>query len=188
MGDFAIGSRETLRDGQGLNEAIAQMAEAIGTAGRLDNLALVGIQRRGVPLAERLRGAMGPEAAERVPLGRLDITLYRDDLSSLGPQPIVGPTAIPFDVAGREIVLVDDVLFTGRTVRAALDALLAHGRPAAVRLAVLVDRGWRELPIQADVAGLRVETTLRQVVEVSLRETDGDDRIELCTRRQEGER
>ncbi|MBN1475181.1 bifunctional pyr operon transcriptional regulator/uracil phosphoribosyltransferase PyrR [Candidatus Sumerlaeota bacterium] len=149
--------------------------------GGFDDLALVGIRRRGVPLAQRLQHLLSPSRPDAIPLGQLDITLYRDDLSSLGPQPIIGPTDLPFDVDGRTIVLVDDVIFTGRTVRAALEALVSYGRPHAVRLAVLVDRGHREYPIQPDAVGLRVETDPNQVIEVRLTETDGQECVDLLT-------
>jgi pyrimidine operon attenuation protein/uracil phosphoribosyltransferase len=185
MADQAAVTREVIFDADSMREALRAMAARLLASARADQISLVGIQRRGVPLAQRLRQELAPTNPEGIPLGILDITLYRDDLSSLGPQPIVGPTHIPFDVDGHTIVLVDDVLFTGRTVRAALEALLAFGRPRAVRLAVLVDRGHREIPIQADVAGFTVETTPGQVVEVHLAEIDGDDGIELVTREEE---
>lgn len=161
-----------------VNEMAAKIREM---APDLSNLALIGIQRRGVPLATRLREALAPDNPESISLGRLDITLYRDDLSTLGPQPIVGPTHLPFDVDDRTIVLVDDVLFTGRTVRAALEAVISWGRPRAVRLAVFVDRGHREIPIQADIVGMTIETTLDQIVEVQLLEIDPKERIVLVT-------
>lgn len=160
---------------------VNEMADEIRALTPDNHIALVGIQRRGVPLAERIREALTPGDTETIPLGHLDITLYRDDLSTLGPQPIVGPTHLPFDVDNRTIVLVDDVLFTGRTVRAALEAVISWGRPRAVRLAVLVDRGHREIPIQADIVGLKLETALDQIVEVQLLEIDPKERIVLAT-------
>lgn len=181
MAEGIRGTRETLLDADGIAETIAAMAAALSGVEPNDDLALVGIRTRGVPLAERLREALEPGNPARLPLGTLDITLYRDDLSSLGPQPITGPTDLPFDVDGKTIVLVDDVIYTGRTARAAIEALIAFGRPRAVRLAVLVDRGHREYPIQPDIAGMRVATQPRQVVEVNLRETDGEDRVDLAT-------
>jgi len=143
------------------------------------DVALVGIRTGGLHLAERLQKLVGAvEGAGAEPLlGAVDIALYRDDVFVGLPRPEVGPTELPFDVSGKTIVLVDDVLYTGRTVRAALDALMDYGRPRAVQLAVLVDRGWRELPIQADYAGVRVETTRRESVRVMLTELGETDRV-----------
>jgi pyrimidine operon attenuation protein/uracil phosphoribosyltransferase len=146
-----------------------------GTAG----LALVGIQRRGVPLAQRLAAAIRDNEGVAVPVGALDITFYRDDLSLVAQQPVVKGTDIAFDLNGRTIVLVDDVLYTGRTIRAAMDALIDFGRPQAIRLAVLVDRGHRELPIRADHVGKNVPTSREEVVKVTLEETDGEDAVEI---------
>jgi pyrimidine operon attenuation protein/uracil phosphoribosyltransferase len=146
-----------------------------GTAG----LALVGIQRRGVPLARRLADAIDEHEGVRLPVGALDITFYRDDLSLVAAQPVVKGTELPFDLNGATIVLVDDVLYTGRTIRAAMDALVDFGRPQAIRLAVLVDRGHRELPIRADHVGKNVPTSREEVVRVHLTEIDGEDAVEL---------
>jgi pyrimidine operon attenuation protein/uracil phosphoribosyltransferase len=137
------------------------------------DLILVGIRTRGVPLAEALAVELGRVEGTEIPRGILDITLYRDDLSVIGPQPIVRPTSLQEPIDDKVVVLCDDVLFTGRTVRAALDALIDYGRPKAVRLAVLVDRGHRELPIQADFVGKTVETTDDDVVKVAFEATDG---------------
>ncbi len=146
-------------------------------------LALVGIRSRGVPLARRLAKAIAKiEGQAEVPVGSLDITLYRDDFAEKADWPQVGNTEIAFSVQGKRIVLVDDVLYTGRTVRAALDALLDLGRPALVQLAVLVDRGHRELPILADYVGKNVPTSLRELVEVKLTEIDGSDSVLLYDR------
>lgn len=144
-----------------------------------DDLGLVGIRRRGVPLAQRLAEIIGRIEKSKVPVGTLDITLYRDDLSTLGPKPVVQKTEIGFSVAGKNIILVDDVLYTGRTARAALDALFRQGRPRQVRLCVLVDRGHRELPVEATFVGRKVQTTLEEIVEVQLREIDEADRVLL---------
>jgi pyrimidine operon attenuation protein/uracil phosphoribosyltransferase len=143
------------------------------------NLGLVGIKRRGVPLAERLAKLI--EKIERVTVqtGVLDISFYRDDLSTSGPRPTVTPGAIGFDVTGRDIVLMDDVLYTGRTIRAALDALFDHGRPKSVQLLVLIDRGHRELPIQATYTGRTIPTSSREIIEVKLREVDEDEQVLL---------
>lgn len=144
-----------------------------------DGLALIGIQRRGVPLAERIAEAIREHEGVVVPVGALDITFYRDDLSMIAQQPIVKGTAIPFDLNGRTVVLVDDVLYTGRTIRAAMDALIDFGRPQAIRLAVLVDRGHRELPIRADHVGKNVPTSREETVRVQLSEIDGEDAVEI---------
>jgi pyrimidine operon attenuation protein/uracil phosphoribosyltransferase len=144
-----------------------------------DGLALVGIQRRGVPLARRIAEAIRENEGADVPVGALDITFYRDDLSLVAQQPVVKGTDIAFDLNGRTIVLVDDVLYTGRTIRAAMDALIDYGRPQAIRLAVLVDRGHRELPIRADHVGKNVPTSREEVVKVTLEETDGEDAVEI---------
>jgi pyrimidine operon attenuation protein / uracil phosphoribosyltransferase len=141
------------------------------------NLALVGIQRRGVPLAERIAAAIAENESTSIPVGALDITFYRDDLSLVAQQPVVKGTAIPFDLNGATVVLVDDVLYTGRTIRAAMDALVDFGRPQAIRLAVLVDRGHRELPIRADHVGKNVPTSREEVVKVQLEEIDGEDGV-----------
>lgn len=183
MGTQVNGQMKVLQDRDGLSRIVETMASEIRSKyGNAESIAIVGVRTRGVNVAERLRAALSPGAPERIPLGILDITLYRDDLSTLGQQPIVGPTILPFDVDGRLILLADDVIFTGRTVRAALEALVAFGRPSAVRLAVLVDRGHREYPLQPDVTGLKVETTLNQIVQVRFDETDGEDGIVLVTR------
>ena len=144
-----------------------------GTAG----LVLVGIQRRGVPLAHRVAAAIAEHEGVEIPVGALDITFYRDDLSLVAQQPLVKGTDLPFDLNESTIVLVDDVLYTGRTIRAAMDALVDFGRPQAIRLAVLVDRGHRELPIRADHVGKNVPTSREEVVRVHLEEIDGEDAV-----------
>jgi pyrimidine operon attenuation protein/uracil phosphoribosyltransferase len=142
-----------------------------------EGLVLVGIQRRGVPFATRLAAAITEHEGVAIPVGALDITFYRDDLSLIAQQPIVKGTAIPVDLNGKTIVLADDVLYTGRTIRAAMDALVDFGRPEAIRLAVLVDRGHRELPIRADHVGKNVPTSRDELVKVHLVETDGEDAV-----------
>ena len=146
-----------------------------GTAG----LVLVGIQRRGVPLARRIAASIAEHEGVEVPVGALDITFYRDDLSLVAQQPLVKGTDLPFDLNESTIVLVDDVLYTGRTIRAAMDALVDFGRPRAIRLAVLVDRGHRELPIRADHVGKNVPTSREELVRVHLAEVDGEDGVDI---------
>jgi pyrimidine operon attenuation protein/uracil phosphoribosyltransferase len=148
----------------------------------LDKLAFIGIRRRGVPLAKRLAAKIKTLESREVPVGILDINLYRDDLSTVGHQPVVSATEINFPVAGMDIVLTDDVLYTGRTIRAAMDALFDHGRPARVRLLVLIDRGYRELPIEARYVGRMVQTTKREIIEVKFNEIDGMERVLLVER------
>src|SRR5512134_1062003 len=172
--------RTSLLDGPAIARALERMAaEIVDLAGGTERLVLIGIQRRGVELAERIgaliRGARGAD----VPRGALDITLYRDDLNEIGPRPVIGETRLPGDLSGRTVVIVDDVLFTGRTIRAALDQVADFGRPARIGLCVLIDRGGRELPIQADIVGQRVPAGPADRVDVLLREVDGRDAVEL---------
>ncbi len=163
-----------------VRRTLARMAHEVVERNRgTEGLVLVGVVTRGALLAERLRDLIRQAEGVDVPLGRLDITLYRDDVSLPGRHPVPKPTDIPFDLDDRVVVLVDDVLFTGRTVRAGLDALMDFGRPRAVQLAVLVDRGHRELPIQADYVGHVVRTVRDQRVELRLRETSGEDSLAL---------
>ncbi|MCX6637037.1 MAG: bifunctional pyr operon transcriptional regulator/uracil phosphoribosyltransferase PyrR [Acidobacteria bacterium] len=145
----------------------------------LDLLAFIGIRRRGVPLAQRLARKIEALENRSIPVGILDIKLYRDDLTMVDTQPVVAATEIPFSVQGRDIILMDDVLYTGRTIRAALDALFDHGRPARVQLLALIDRGWRELPIEARYVGRMVQTTDNQIIEVKFQEVDGQERVLL---------
>lgn len=141
------------------------------------NLCLVGIRNRGVYLARRLADCIKKIEGEDVPVGVLDITLYRDDLTLIAAQPVVHKTEIDFDIKGKNLVLVDDVLYTGRTVRAALDALIDFGRPKSIQLAVMVDRGHRELPVRADYAGKNIPTSVNETIEVRLAEVDGKDEV-----------
>lgn len=147
-----------------------------------EDLALIGIKRRGIPLAERLGKLISSIEKRPVDTGMLDIQFYRDDLSTADIRPVVKPGEIGFDVAGRDVVLCDDVLYTGRTIRAALDALFDHGRPRRVQLAVLIDRGHRELPIEATYVGKVVPTSSREIIEVKFREIDNDEQVLLVER------
>ena len=164
--------------GQEVEKIISRLASEVRAKIDLKNLALVGIRRRGVELAARLQNILQKKTAE-IPLGILDITLYRDDLSAVAKQPVVRETQIQFDLDGKDILLVDDVLFTGRTIRAALSELVDFGRPRSIKLLVLVDRGHRELPIQADFTGKFIQTESSQSIEVRLKEVDDEDKILL---------
>ncbi len=173
----------TLLSGDDVRRAMTRIAhEIVERDGDLSLLAIVGIRARGDALASRIREAIRIHEGAPVPLGAIDITLYRDDLTRIGYAPIVRESDIPFSVDDRVVVLVDDVLFTGRTVRAAMDALVDYGRPRAIRLAVLVDRGHRELPIRADYVGKNVPTAPTDDVRVHLIEVDGRDEVEVVTR------
>ncbi|KAB2954490.1 bifunctional pyr operon transcriptional regulator/uracil phosphoribosyltransferase PyrR [Heliorestis acidaminivorans] len=169
-----------LMDSEGIRRAITRIAHEIVEKNQgVEDLVLVGIRRRGVPLAQRLREKISDIESLNIPLGSLDITLYRDDLSTSHVQPIIHKTEVPFSIDGKIVVLVDDVLFTGRTVRAALDALMDMGRPQAIQLAVLVDRGHRELPIRADFVGKNVPTAKKEIISVCVHEIDGDDSVSI---------
>lgn len=146
------------------------------------NLGLVGIKRRGIPIAERLARHIERIEKAPVPVGTLDITLYRDDLTTVGPKPVVEKSEMQFAITGKDIVMCDDVLYTGRTVRAALDALFDHGRPRRVQLLVLIDRGHRELPIEATFVGRRIQTSDIEIIEVKLQETDQSEKVLLVER------
>jgi pyrimidine operon attenuation protein / uracil phosphoribosyltransferase len=176
-------------DADRVSRALTRIAHEIVERNRgVADLALVGVRSRGVPLARRLAHALKQISGEDVPTGALDITLYRDDLMrhQVGPQPVVRKTEIPFSIDNRTIVLVDDVLYTGRTTRAALDALIDFGRPKAIQLVVLVDRGHRELPIKADYVGKNVPTASQESVQVRLREVDAVENDEVTIDRGEG--
>ena len=171
-----------LMEGERLARTLSRMAhEVVEHDPDVSGLVLVGVRTRGVPLARRLARLIA-EGGAAPPVGALDITLYRDDLTTIAAQPVIQGTDIPCSIDGRRVVLVDDVLFTGRTVRAALDELVDFGRPARIELAVLVDRGHRELPIAPDYVGERVATTLQQIVQVMLQEEDGSDGVLLLER------
>ena len=173
-------NRTRILDGPAMGAALARMAaEIVEQCHGTDGLFLVGIQRRGVELAERIASMIESKEGVRVPRGKVDITLYRDDFQSVGPRPIVGETLLPPSLDGKTIVIVDDVFYTGRTVRAALDEFADFGRPRRVLLAVLIDRGGRELPIRPDVVGKTVATAPGDRVDVSVSELDGHDAVEL---------
>ena len=153
--------------------------EIVEKNGGVEALGLVGIRRRGVPIAERLGKIITRIENAKVPVGTLDITFYRDDLSTVGPRPVVQQKEVGFEIGDKNIVLVDDVLFTGRTTRAALDALFEHGRPRKVQLCVLIDRGHREIPVEATFVGRHVQTTMNEVIEVKLTEIDEAEKVLL---------
>lgn len=168
-------------DKEGIRRALKRIAHEIVERNKgIDNVVLVGIRRRGVPLAHRLQKYLKEIEGKEVPVGSLDITLYRDDLNLRLDQPKVGKTEINFSIEGKDVILVDDVLYTGRTVRSALDALVDLGRPKTVQLAVLIDRGHRELPIRADYVGKNVPTSRKELIEVRLEETDGVDEVVIA--------
>ncbi len=165
-------------DKEGVLRALTRIAHEILEKNKgIENLCLVGIRNRGVYLAKRLAECIKRIEDKDVPVGILDITLYRDDLTLIASQPLVHKTEIGFDINGKNLILVDDVLYTGRTVRAALDALVDFGRPKSIQLAVLVDRGHRELPVRADYAGKNIPTSQKETVEVRLEDTDGRDEV-----------
>ena len=172
--------KRRILEAAGVSETIGRMAaEVVSRNGGVEDLMLVGIRTRGVPLAELMGAGIRTSTGVDVPVGMLDITLYRDDLSTIASQPVVKSTHFPGPIEGKTLILCDDVLYTGRTIRAALDELADFGRPRSVQLAVLVDRGLRELPIHADIVGLALETTPAEIVEVRFEATDGETRIDL---------
>jgi pyrimidine operon attenuation protein / uracil phosphoribosyltransferase len=153
--------------------------EVLERTADLEKLVFIGVRRRGVPLAQRLAQKIQNLEGRKIPVGILDINLYRDDLSMVANQPVVNATDIPFSVTGKDVILTDDVLYTGRTVRAALDALFDQGRPARVQLLVLIDRGWRELPVEASYVGRHVQTDANEIIEVKFREIDDVEKVLL---------
>ena len=173
----------TVMDARALDRTLRRIADQIleHNAGT-DGLILIGIQRRGVQLAERLGRIIEEREGVPVPRGALDITLYRDDLQTVGPRPVVGATHLPWTLDGQNVVIVDDVLYTGRTVRAALDELADFGRPGRIALAVLIDRGGRELPIHADIVGRTVTVGAGERVDVFIEELDGRDEVVIASR------
>ena len=172
--------KKELIDSSAMSRAITRIAHEILEKNKgTEDLVLIGIRTRGVPLAERLAAKIEEIEGQKLPTGILDITLYRDDLSTVAQQPIVHRTEIPFDITGKKVVLVDDVLYTGRTVRAALDALIDLGRPLQIQLAIMIDRGHRELPIRADFVGKNLPTSKTEVVDVNFKEIDEKDAVLL---------
>ena len=175
--------RTTILDARAMSRALQRMAvEVLELAHGTEALVLIGIQRRGVELADRLAKLIEKDEGVTVPRGALDITLYRDDLQTVGPRPVVGETRLPGDLTGKHAVIVDDVLFTGRTVRAALDELADFGRPERISLCVLIDRGGRELPIQAEIVGKAVKVAPDERVDVLVQELDGHDEVAVVRR------
>ena len=178
---MTLKEKTKILDKEALDRALERMAhEMVEKARTIGDIAIIGIKNRGAYLAVRLAGKIAKIAGSKVPVGALDITLYRDDLTEASSQPVVHATEIDFNIEGKRIILVDDVLYTGRTIRCALDALIDFGRPAQIQLAVLVDRGHRELPIRADYVGKNVPTSAKETIEVRLSESDGKDEVVLC--------
>lgn len=176
-------TKNQIMDADGIRRAVTRIAHEIVEKNKgTDNVVLIGIRRRGVPLAERIQERIEKFEGVKVPLGILDITLYRDDLTMIDVQPVVHESQVPFSVQGKTVVLVDDVLYTGRTARAALDAMMDMGRPEKIQLAVLIDRGHRELPIRADYVGKNVPTSSREIVSVCLKEIDEEEQVLLQER------
>ena len=179
------GKRKLIIDEKALGMLLEKLVAEVASGGSTDNLAVVGIRKRGVPLAERMSAVLNERHGIKVESGAIDITLYRDDLSMVAQQPVIGGTDIKFDITDRRVVLVDDVLYTGRTVRAALSELIDFGRPAKIELAVLIDRGHRELPIEANYIGRVISTRKGQLVDVLVTEVDGRDAVEVVEERTE---
>ena len=178
---MTLQEKATILDKEGIERALTRIAHEILESNKgVQDLVIIGIRNRGEHLAHRISQMIKTITGDEVPLGVLDITLYRDDLTQVAEQPVLGETAIDVDITGKRVVLVDDVLFTGRTIRCAMDELIDFGRPAVIRLAVLIDRGHRELPIRADYVGKNVPTALNEVVEVRLREIDKIDKVVIC--------
>ncbi len=178
-----VREKKQLMSASEIDRTLVRLAhEVLEKTTDLERLAFIGIKRRGVPLAERLSQKIESLEKLQIPVGILDINLYRDDLSVVAERPVVQARQIDFSIVGKDIVLMDDVLYTGRTVRSALDALFDHGRPARVQLLVLIDRGHRELPIEARYVGRMVQTSSQEIIEVKLQEIDGQERVLLVER------
>jgi len=173
-----LSEKAVILDADGIRRALTRIAHEIIERNKgVEEVALIGIRRRGIPLAERLAKRIKEIEGKDIPIGVLDITLYRDDLTTITQQPVIHRTDISFAVDNKTLILVDDVLFTGRTIRAALDAIIDLGRPNSIQLAVLVDRGHRELPIRADYVGKNVPTSKKEIISVYLTEIDNDDKV-----------
>ena len=178
-----IREKSQLMSASEIERTLVRLAhEILEKTADLDKLAFIGIRRRGVPMAHRLAKKIESLEDRKVPSGVLDINLYRDDLSTVGDRPVVSDTHIDFPITGKDVILMDDVLYTGRTIRAALDALFELGRPARVQLLVLIDRGWRELPIEARYVGRKIQTSANEIIEVKLQEVDGQEKVLLVER------
>ncbi len=178
-----VRDKKQLMSSSEIDRTLVRLAhEVLEKTDDLDRLAFVGIKRRGVPLAQRLAAKIASLEALTIPVGVLDINLYRDDLSTVGDAPIFRAKQIDFPVTGKDVVLMDDVLYTGRTIRSALDALFDHGRPSRVQLLVLIDRGHRELPIEARYVGRMVQTSSNEIIEVKLQEIDSQEKVMLVER------
>lgn len=172
--------KAVLMDAIAMNRALVRLSHEIIEKNRgIDNIALVGIRTRGVPIAKRLAEHIMTSEGSEIKVGILDITLYRDDLSIIADHPVINSTDIDFNIVGKDIILVDDVLYTGRTARAAIEAVMEMGRPSSIQLAVVIDRGHRELPIRADFVGKNVPTSRNEVIKVDLLEADGTDQVLL---------
>ncbi len=183
MSTAIIREKKQLMSASEIDRTLVRLAhEILEKSSDLGRLAFVGIKRRGVPLAQRLSQKIFELERIQIPVGILDINLYRDDLSTVGERPVVHPKQMEFSVEGKDIVLMDDVLYTGRTVRAAMDALFDHGRASRVQLLVLIDRGHRELPIEARYVGRMVQTSGREIIEVKFQEIDGQEKVLLVER------
>jgi pyrimidine operon attenuation protein/uracil phosphoribosyltransferase len=177
---IGVKEKKQLMSASEIDRTLVRLAhEVLEKTTDINQLAFIGIRRRGVPLAQRLAAKIEQLEGVAVPVGILDITLYRDDLSTVAERPVLNSTEINIPVTGKDVVLMDDVLYTGRTIRAALDGLFHHGRPARVQLLVLIDRGWRELPIEARYVGRMVQTTATEIIEVKLTEVDGAEKVLL---------
>jgi pyrimidine operon attenuation protein / uracil phosphoribosyltransferase len=186
-GSSPVEDKDLLMSASEIQRTLVRLAhEVMEKNNGVEGLALIGIRRRGVPLAQRIAKVINQIEHAQVPVGSLDITLYRDDLSTVGPKPLVQKSDLEISVDGKNVVLVDDVLYTGRTIRAALDALFDHGRPARVQLLVLIDRGHRELPIEAAFVGRKVQTSDTQIIEVKLKEVDNLEKVQLVERSERG--
>jgi pyrimidine operon attenuation protein / uracil phosphoribosyltransferase len=178
-----VREKKQLMNASEIDRTLVRLAhEVLEKTNDLDRLAFVGIKRRGIPLAERLAAKIESLEQLKIPVGMLDINLYRDDLSTVAERPVVNARQIDFSIVGKDIVLMDDVLYTGRTIRSALDALFDHGRPARVQLLVLIDRGHRELPIEARYVGRMVQTSSNEIIEVKFQEIDQQEKVLLVER------